>query len=358
MKKILIFIGLLILSIIFSVVAVNASAAEEQWYHISAENAGNDVVLEDDQYFKGISVNSHIISDLTFMEIPFGKYLDGTADEKPQVITFSEALYKRDGETTSDIVMYVYIPNGTGLEFSRISVDFEFISQKCQINNQFIDCLSDEDKAKIYTTVWSDVSQYGSIVKFTAGTYYESGYTKSIDDWLLKDYNKIADSTELQTIFDVKINKYEYYSNVLNSSFTVKNDGSEYWYASQNFQFVTAKINHLATYGMRALTESNVFERTAACVGTNTSRVKVVGETTKVRYKTDDLGQDYKPFISYSYETEYTDVYYFLFDVFENDTKWGTEKYITEVVLDYIEAEFLYEGNISTTFLNGYDVKL
>ena len=77
MKKLICLFSLITAVVIAVCVAPNKVKAEENtWYMEAANNASNPVLLEKDQYFQGISINSHLISDLTFMEIPFEKFFN------------------------------------------------------------------------------------------------------------------------------------------------------------------------------------------------------------------------------------------------------------------------------------------
>lgn len=346
MKKLLVLISILVLTLLLNCVAFNkALAAEDTWYAEAAARAGNKVLLEDEEYYQGISLNSHIISDLTFMEIPFQDYVDGNK-EKVQIITFAEALYRKSDEIVSEVVMYVYYPTGVALEFPKIWVDLEFTSQVRVVDDLTVDVLAPEDKGVTYNTLWGDISKYGHIVKYSGGVYQKGYYQKKVNKWLLNDYKG---NSELQSIFDARITEYEYRNSVY-GSYTVKNDDSETYYQYQNFQFITAKNNALEAVGYSARNiADNIYERVSVCLARNIGYVKVKGETVKYRYLS-NLIFDF-PFITSHYNNDYTDFYYLFFNVYdaESGKEWSSDKVIKEVTVDYLVADAEYVVDTLTT---------
>ena len=332
MKKILALISILVLTLLLNCVAFNkALAAEDTWYSQAAERAGNQVLLEDEEYYQGISLKSHIISDLTFMEIPFQDYVDGNKD-KVQIITFAEAMYRRSDEIVSEVVMYVYFPSGVSLEFPKIWVDLEFTSQVSIVGDLKVDVLKEEDKGHTYNTIWGDISQYGHIVKYSGGTYQKAYYQKKVNKWLLNEYNG---NSELQTVFNARITEYEYY-NTMYGSHVVKNDSSSLYYRNQNFQFITAKNNVLEATGYSTRNVSNnIYERITLCVGSDKDYVKVDGTLKKYRYLTEDIDGDFN-FVNYKLDATYTDIYYLFFNVFNGDTQLDGNIVLTQITVDYI----------------------
>ena len=354
MKKVLSILSCLILTFILLCVAPNkVNAAEDTWYQTAANNAKNPVLLEDNQYFQGVSINSHIISDLTFMEIPFTDYLEN-GDKQVQVITFSEALYMKDGDILKEMVMYVYYPDVYIGDNDTIYTDIKFLMQDGLIGERYISILNNTDRYYVYNFKWTKVSEYDNIVKYSFGTLYQSKIGNriidssdkpSINEWLLKDVGNNPNKNEVNTIFDLKISSFiqkkGIYSNEL-----VENDGGDKWYKNQNMQFIYCKQNPLASDGIMLMTNTEpTYEHTILCVATNDRLAKVEGEVLSYRYLRDDA-HNYIPFINYDYETEYFDVFYLFFNVFENDEKWGSEKHINELRLNYILANLFIESKV------------
>ena len=324
MKRLFTFIILIILTFFINCVAFSeALAAEDTWYSQAAERAGNQVLLEDDQYYKGVSTDSRLISDLTYMEIPFQEYIDGTAADKIQIITFAEAFDKNnDGNIESKIVMYAYFPNSIGLEITRMWVFLDFESQTSLIDKEFVDILSEEDKNRYYDSSWTVAEQYDNIVKFYNGEVGPSFSKRPVENWFIKDSNN---TTEVHTIFNATIDAYEYYSPVMEKKYIIENDGDGGFYTTQNFQFIRNIVDET--------------DRETACVGFNYDTVSVVGETRKYRYKTDILLNEHK-FMSHAHDIEYTDLFYFYFNVYDNDSgdKWK-DKVISKVTLNYVTVK-------------------
>ena len=96
---------------------------------------------------------------------------------------------------------------------------------------------------------------------------------------------------------------------------------------------------------------------TSACLETRENTIKVVGETVKYAYKTDDVW-DFK-FITNVRDVSTVEIYYLFFNVLEEDgIKWGVEKYIKEVKLNYIKANLTkrnyYVTSTDQTYNNDY----
>ena len=344
MKKLISLFSILITLLIFTCVAPTEVKAEEStWYTEAAERAGNPILLEDKQYFQGVSINSNVISDLTFMEIPFTKYTDNKTS-KVQIITFTEALYRNDGENQQEVVMYVYYPtkySSSAYPKDYIETKINFKSQKYLYGSSFVEGLTYE-KYTNYMVTWTKVSSYGNIVKYSFGKYSDYYGKHEVTDILFKDYST-ADTSEIQTIFDAKITRFGKYG------FT-ENDGSEYYYKNQEFQLILNKKNTLeASPLMRLASTQQEVSHTAACVGTNVDTVSVVGETVRYTYMTDKI-TDFK-FIDNTYDKDYVDIYYLFFNVFDDKdgNKWGKEKTITEVKLNYIEGQLYYHTYLEYT---------
>ena len=330
---ILSFLSLILVILLCSYDLNQVKAEEDTWYSQAAENAGNPILLEDNQYFQGISINSNLISDLTFMEIPFNKYLI-TVDDKVQIIAFTEAMYRHDGKKESELVMYVYYPDKYNLDNKYIYTDINIESQKYLYENHYFTNSNDRTN---YRVKWTKVSSYGNITKYSYSKYNGVGsestiYNNYFKKKLLNEYNSSSVNTEVQTIFSAKIN------NSITSSGTSLVFDDDYVYAAENFQFIYAKHTNLPEGIMTLSATEPAKEHVTACVGTKTDTVTVTGETRKFRYKTSEAS-GFK-FVGHVCETEYTDIFYLFFNVKDDDSgkHWGSEKYITEVSLRYFEA--------------------
>ena len=154
----------------------------------------------------------------------------------------------------------------------------------------------------------------------------------------MKKYITGQDFTELQTIFSANIRKFKVRQN--NMTITYKNDGSEEFCINQEFQFISGLSLPIAMYRVNLLAENNkqTLLYDTICVNKNEYKVKVEGQTARYRYPMDDNITDYFPFLSEGHETELFDLNYFFFNVYDekDGTKWGPEKTIKEVKLNYI----------------------
>ena len=343
MKKIFCLISCLIITLILICVTPNnVKASEETWYQTAADNANNPVLLEDKQYYQGVSINSHLISDLTFMEIPFINYLT-ESDKKIQIITFSEAMYLKNGEIQKEVVMYVYYPDNYNGNNTIIYTDINLINQKVLVGEEYIESLSDNEKSNTYRFRWQSVSNYGNIVKYSFSSTVSiisndkviSEESYSINEWLLKEVGGNPNINEVITVFDANISCFYCSKGYIFNNENVANN----FYINQQFQFVNCKQNPLAEAGIMLMTNTEpTYEHISACVATNTNTVSVEGETVKYRYTMDQAKNiEFLKGIDYF---DGVDVHYLFFNVIDNQTniKWGIEKYITQVRLNYAEA--------------------
>ena len=341
MKKIFFILFTLLTVVFINCVAFNkVKAQEDTWYTEAAKNAGNPILLEDYQYFQGVSINSHLISDLTFMEIDFNKYISGELKEV-QIITFSKALYVSNNSVLDEVVMYVYYPDKYNGDNKTIVTDIDFESQKCLIGSGFVDCLSSVDQSSIYSGTWSKISSYENITKYSFCKLQVKLAKRNLTEWLLKKYIDGQDFTELQTIFKANIKKFKVTKN--NKTTTYTNDGSEDFCKNQEFQFIIGLSLPVAMYELNPLSANNDtgLLHDVMCVNKNENTVKVEGETACYRYATDNDIIDYFPFFKNEYSTDFIDLNYFFFNVFDDNdgSKWGKEKTIKEVKLNYILAD-------------------
>ena len=283
MKKLICLFSLITAVVMAVCVAPNKVKAEENtWYTEAANNAGNPVLLEKDQYFQGISINSHLISDLTFMEIPFSEYISGESN-KVQIITFAEALYRKDGEASEEIVMYVYYPDEYNGDNQTIVTTIDFESQKCLVGSGFVDCLNSTDAESKYTTTWSKVSSYENITKYSFSKVRVRNSYFSLTKWLLNEYTTGQEVTELKTIFKANITKFKMKKSTTS---IIKNDGGNNFYNEQEFQFLFSKDNSLLVEGVRVLSANpqQNSNHVNICVTQNTNSVSVTGKAVKYRY--------------------------------------------------------------------------
>ena len=345
MKKLITIIGLVILSITFTCVATTKIFAADDWYIETAERVNNPVLLDDEQYYKGITINSHIISDLTFMEIPFNEYLTNE-DKKLEILTFSEARYIQNSEVKSELAMYVYLPGGNYdlYDQKNIQVNIQLFSQSCLYGTDFVETLNSVQKRRNLETTWTKVSQYGSLVKYTFGKITNYKEMATLSEIFCKKYSGDKNLTEVHTVFNATVQKYRYYDTVWKNYEIIERDKAAVnMYDSQEFQFIHAKSNPLAEQGIMMLSNTTpIYELFTACVARNKGTVSVAGKTVKYRYLMDDDPQ--LIFFNPVGKTKWVDVYYFFFNVFDDldNSKWGKEKYITKVNLNYVLAEASY----------------
>ena len=336
MKKIFFILFTLLTVVFINCVAFNKVIAQEDtWYTEAANNAGNPILLEDDQYFQGVSINSHLISDLTFMEIDFNKYISGELKEV-QIITFSKALYVSNNSVLDEVVMYVYYPDKYNGDNKTIVTDIDFESQKCLIGSGFVDCLSSVDQSSVYSGTWSKISSYENITKYSFCKLQVKFAKRNLTEWLLKKYIDGQDFTELQTIFKANIKKFKVTKN--NKTTTYTNDGSEDFCKNQEFQFIIGLSLPVAMYELNPLSANNDtgLLHDVMCVNKNENTVKVEGETACYRYAIDNDITAYFPWLVEGHNTKLIDLNYFFFNVFEDGSEWGEEKNIKEVKLNYI----------------------
>ena len=155
MKKILLLITM-VFALFVCVAITPVSATGSTWYEQAASEVNNPVLLENEEYYQGVSVNSNLISDLTFLQIPFEKYLSNK-EKQIQVITITEALYKNNDEIESEIVLYLYSPY-----FKALSLNTQIVLYEKTIlqNDEMLDVTP---KQLSYNYDWSPVSNYENI---------------------------------------------------------------------------------------------------------------------------------------------------------------------------------------------------
>ena len=72
MRKIKLFVTFLCVILIVVLCSTPAFAKENEWY-VDKANAVNNPIVDDVEYYEGVSLLSNPISDLTFLQIPFEK---------------------------------------------------------------------------------------------------------------------------------------------------------------------------------------------------------------------------------------------------------------------------------------------
>lgn len=353
-KKLIAFVIVLLTVLCFG--GFTASADSNTWYSESAASAGNPILLNDDQYFQGVSVNSHLISDLTFLEIPFKKYLNEEVDEL-QVITFAEGIYVEDRVKKSEVVMYLYAP-------SKYYADLTLDVVTTKITFKDIETLVDEEYTKAIKEQfdvnynWSKLSQYENIIKYS---FSVDSNNKSIKDYLLLDYKNSAEQTIVSSLFDCKITKVAFDSN--NFIFY----GMAYedkWISRQEFNFIYEKSidnpEEVALLSNRA-TSTEQKHRTTA-ISYNEKTLKADGVLKRLRYNNIDAKElnVFKQILPGSHVFDYknVDLFYYFFNLEDSVTgeKLTGNEQITRI--DYTYYDYLTEIETEEEFTaNGYSFK-
>ena len=362
MKKKLLLLTLL-LSLFTCVALTNVSASGDTWYEQAAEKVNNPVLLEEEQYYQGVSINSNLISDLTFLEIPFEKYLDKT-ERQIQIITFTEALYFKDDEIENEIIMYVYSPY---YEVKSINTQITVQEKSILQNDTMIEVTPEQNT---FTYDWLTVSNYNALYKLTFSKNYLNESFKKI---LLNDYSKTQQHTIISTIFDAVIIEFTRDGgNVVKRNELL--DGKQLL-NKQQFNFIleknvdnpeaTALLSNLVKIPKKHFTTAIVYNETTA---------KADGSIYRLRY--DRLGHESLGVIAgdsphiLEDKDVYMDYFYYFFNVTDAATgkKWSGNEVITQI--DYTYYEYLQEfvndvkytdvlgitvadRTISTTYLNG-----
>ena len=348
MKKLFYLIGVLLTLFAINCVAINEAYAQEPtWYEEAAAEVNNPVLLEKDQYYEGVSINSHIISDLTFLQIPFSKFLSSYQSEKQmQIITFAEALYMDNDEVQNEVVMYLYVPKGiTNIDSVQTKMQLlkqELLQEDGRMIEEYCSPLPNYHN-------WSKVSEYNEIIKFSFGTYKTNASAKKI---LLKEYNKKQANTLVSTEFDIKINQIatangivESYDNLVNAELLILN---------QEFNFIFEKNNdHPEAFSLLSndYVENSGKTHFTTAIGYNETKAKTEGRVFRLRANRDLAEKSWVPEniinnigdILFTNENAYADLFYYFFNVYDSDSgkKWTGDEVITKI--DYIYYEYLEE---------------
>lgn len=288
----------------------------DKWYEQKAANAGNPLLLKSEQYFEGVSINSHVISDLTYLEIPFQKYIgatDKTGLNDTQIITFAQAVYELEGEIKTELVMYLYYPNYiySGKQLKYAQVEFNFLEQEISNGSDWLI----HSVASEYTDVFTSVSYYNNIIKFS--------WSSSVGDILLR-----PEDAGVRTTFNAKVKAFS------PGEYNVKFDNL----VEQEFQFFRGNVEEETTY----LSSGEDNEHTY-CIGNDYRTVSVNGETVRYRFVSSAVGSYYPtnllvPGSFYTaLDTAYTDFFYLYFDVEEDGVKWE-DVTISSVNINYSVA--------------------
>lgn len=346
-KKLIAFVIVLLTVLCFG--GFTASADSNTWYSESAASADNPVLLESNQYFQGVSINSHLISDLTFLEIPFKKYLNEEVDDL-QVITFAEGIYVEDRVKKSEVVMYLYAP-------SKYYADLTLDVVTTKITFKDIETLVDEEYTKAIKEPfdinynWSKISSYGNIIKYSFSVDSKS---KSIKDYLLLDYRNSSEQTIVSSLFDCKITKVAFDSN--NFIFY----GMAYedkWISRQEFNFIYEKsIDNPEEVALLSTTINTEQKHRTTAISYNEKTLKADGVLKRLRYNF-DTAKSLNIFNvllpgSYTQEAQYLDFFYYFFNLEDSVTgeKLTGNEQLTRIDYTYYEylAEIEIEQQINT----------
>ena len=306
-----------------------ASAAGVSRGYIPGDDVGitpgdptyTEPILEQD--YEGISINSHIANDFEFLGLD-APATYATGNEK-KVITIAEAVYKENGELKKQIVVYFYHPayKNAALPNEKMQFTFKLSTQHYLINGEYIKQLLLKDYMSDMTDNIYEVAHYKGIKKFTFGS--------KLNKHLLSDSDSIVGKN---TVIKVNLSKTGYLDGY---PYNGRVDVAPTKLYQQEFQF----ISECSRSNARSAEQTN----TSICVGYDVNTVSVDGKAVKLRYKTGDI-LDFS-FISSSRDFEYTDIFYCFFNVTDDISgeKWGPEKYITEVNINYSCARLTYNGH-------------
>ena len=344
MKKLFYLIGVLLTLFTINCVAINEAYAQEPtWYEEAAAAVDNPVLLEKEQYYEGVSINSHIISDLTFLQIPFSKFLSSYQSEKQmQIITFAEALYMDNDEVQNEVVMYLYVPKGiTNIDSVQTKMQLlkqELLQEDGRMIEEYCSPLPNYHN-------WSKVSEYNGIIKFSFGTYKTNASAKKI---LLKEYNKKQVNTLVSTEFDIKVNQIATASGIVESYDNLVN--AELLIINQEFNFIYEKNNeHVEAYSLLSedYIENAIKDHFTTAIGYNETKAKTEGKVFRLRmnqaiYNNIDWIMGYYG-DWFENVNHYVDSFYYFFNVYNSYTnrKWTGNEVITKI--DYIYYEYLTE---------------
>lgn len=294
----------------------------------SASAAETDINIPEQDY-DGISINSHIKNDFEYLGLDAPETY-ATGNEK-KIITIAEALYRDNGELKKDVVVYYYHPSykNQALPEVKLIINFNLLKRYELINGEYIQQLIIHSDLKEKEDSLYEVSHYKGIKKYTFST--------KLNEYIITESTNLE--TGKNTIFNINLDKTRYENVYPYNGLT---DIEQTKLFDQEFQF----ISECAPSMSRATNEQI---NTSLCINYDINTVSVDGRVLKLRYKTSDIGK-FK-FISTTRETEYTDIFYYFFNVTDDLTgeKWGSEKYITEVNLQY------YEIKINKYQKNHYD---
>ena len=293
--------------------------------NIYSASAASNAILNDhipEQDYEGISINSNIANDFEFLGLDAPESY-ATGNEK-KVITIAEAVYKENGELKKQIVVYFYHPayKNAALPNEKMQFTFKLSTQHYLINGEYIKQLLLKDYMSDMTDNIYEVAHYNGIKKFTFGS--------KLNKHLLSDSGSIVGKN---TVIKVNLSKTGYFDGY---PYNGRIDVAPTKLYQQEFQFISECS---VTAGSAKQTNTSI------CVGYDVNTVSVDGKAVKLRYKTGDI-LDFS-FISSSRDFEYTDIFYCFFNVTDDVSgeKWGPEKYITEVNINYSCARLTYNGH-------------
>lgn len=305
----------------------------EPWYITKAIKANNPVLYDESYYYEGVSQKSHLVSDLTYLEIPFKKYYDGNP-KNAEVIAFAEALFvDKNNQINNNLVMYIYDPEADYSTSMSQYYYFNFSLEKYYqlVNNEYI------DKTSLYNKYLGLINAFGEekwkVIEYDSHmlklVYASSNSSKfALKELALKDYSGIDTSAISNKVqFKVDSIKRSNSSNLMNGV--------------QNIQWMWSKeLPEIATLSTKSTTEA---QHTTSCVIYLDKTVKVDCEVQSYHFDTpDDIELSSRLFgfttINWEFIDRGIDVFAAYFNVFnEDDEKWTESKDIYKVTINYVD---------------------
>ena len=336
-KKLLLFT--IILSLISCVATAKVHASETTWYEEAANKVDNPVILESDQYYEGVSINSNVISDLTFLQIPFEKYLNNE-EKHIQVIAFTEALYKEDDNINNEVVMYLYSPD---YDVKSVLIEIDILSKEMLQNGQMNDVTPGQ---RAYHYQWTKVSNYENIYKFS----FAFDNRTTIKKLLLSDSKN---HTIVSTIYDVLIKEISCNDGTTIKRNSLLNDNK--LIDEQQFNFIYEKtVDNQEAVALLSEDVETPSTHYLTSIAYNETVAKVDGTLFRLRYDNGTSSDDIAligPLTSFSTnEHQYTDFFYYFFNVTDTatDKAWSGKEVISKI--EYTYYEYLQEYNLNRYF--------
>ena len=336
-KKLLLFT--ILLSLICCVATAKAHASETTWYEEAANKVDNPVILESDQYYEGISINSNVISDLTFLQIPFEKYLN-KSEKHMQIISFTEALYKEDNNIKNKVVMYLYSPD-YDVDFVQVQT---IIFSKELLQNGVMNDVTPGQRS--YHHRWTKVSNYGNIYKFS----FAFDNRTSIERLLLSESKN---HTIVSTIFDSIIQEITCSDSITIKRKALLNDNK--LIDEQQFNFIYEKtVDNPEAIALLSEEVETPSTHHLTSIAYNETTAKVDGTLFRLRYDNGTSSDDIAligPLTWFgSNDHQYTDYFYYFFNVTDAATgnAWTGKEVISKI--EYTYYEYLQEYSLKWSF--------